>query len=212
MKLLILILSLVCLTGSLHAQVEKRVPALVEKEIAYRQLDTFMTFKQVCTGYIVVDTCYLESPTWLFWQKQGRYFARRFDHCDTLPVMELHSDNPFAFYQTHADSIDVEQIRVPTYTRTPQKGSKVAEDITTDIDHDCWNTVTTRQGERLGQQIVPQFYLDTKEVGPGQHNKYYEANRLTNLYALIMQLQAWEKKSKPVRKATRIRQPRGSID
>src|SRR5690606_17038406 len=66
----------------------------LKKNLLESKTDLFVEFKTYCIGgeFISLDEtndCVYESPSYLFWTKDEKYYKRKFSNCDVFETIEM---------------------------------------------------------------------------------------------------------------------------
>lgn len=186
------------LSGSAIAQ--DRVFANVQEEIKRKGIDTAVIYAADCIGCInrSKDSCKTKAARYLFFQKQGRQFVQRFDLCTITQPAELPAGNLVSYFLANADSLKLEEIERPTFSKkNVKRGDKLVEETEElFISHHSYYEMILKTGSVEVKKWVGDYYLTTKDNGNGKKNIYYESNRQTKLYSLIVQMQVCIKQLK----------------
>ncbi|MDF2192366.1 hypothetical protein [Paraflavitalea sp. CAU 1676] len=181
------------LSGSAIAQ--DRVFTNVQEEIKRKGIDTAVIYTAGYVGFFILskDTCKKEATRYLFFQKQGRHFVQRFDFCGTAQPTELPAGNLVGYFLANADSLKVEEIQLPTFSKkTIMRGDKLVEETEIQIiSHHGYYELILKTDRGEVKKHIPNYYLTIKDDGNGKKNIYYESNLQTKLYALIQKIEAY---------------------
>ena len=168
---------------SIGQNVEQRI----QKFVTDQSIDSFITYSYPCIGYSYrIDTCRPSDTHYLFWLKDTTYYVRQFTTCKTSKTILINSINPLRFYITNRQTIDTEEIRLPTYYDYRKKKNRIdTVEVITTIDHSCHHTFSFNLKSKFIVKSVDIFNLDFMNFDTGQKNIYYDYNRKSKLKILI---------------------------
>ena len=191
--LLAIALSMLCVPAAAQEGILK----LVKEEIKSQGIDTAMVYTFGHVGQArLPDSCANRDSHYLFWQKDGRTWMKRFDACKVYEPQELPADNPFTFFRQNVDSLIEEEIERPTFEiKTVKRGETLAEEREIQMFPSySYHQVYMKARFDEVKKKVPTYFLDTKESKQGKPNLFYESNLKTRLYTLIMKIDKFLRK------------------
>jgi len=176
---------LTCFVISANGQIiNSKLQNQIDK-LKQSNVDTFLIYSFYCDGESIrLDTCSYNEQEYLFWVKENSYFIKKFDDCKTYKSILLNSINPFSFYIKFKDSINKEEIKMPSLI-TSKNSNK---EITSILSHDCFYKMSFNLKKENISKKVSQYNLTFKKFDDGNMNRYYHYNQNTKLKALVNQL------------------------
>jgi len=158
----------------------------IDKYVTQKSIDTFLVYSFPCSGGIPFDSCQYDEPHYLIWRKNGIFFLKRFDYCQTYKILALDTFNPLTFYLNNKKTIDKEQIRQPTYYEVKKNKNTFDTLLTTStVDHSCYHKFHLPLTKKPKYKYADTYDLDFKIFDNGKENIYYSYNQKTKLKALI---------------------------
>ena len=164
----------------------------LKKNLLESKTDLFIEFKTDCIGgeFISLDEakdCVYESPSYLFWTKDGKYYKRKFSNCDVFKTVEM--DNSDFIRMSLAKISEIKNAEILPVIHTSKKNENgEIETVESIIDHYCESKFVFNTVNGEIDKTINHYYLDTKMLDENVTNDNYEKNQksiLNILYKLI---------------------------
>lgn len=160
-----------------------------EKNAEYLELKTnllnsnselVIEFNTICFGGEFIEledseNCVYETPFYLFWTKDGKYFKRKFSNCKIFPELEMEQSEFIEKVKTNLSKIKKSEI-LPVIHNTKKPNGEVE---TTELEfvHYCESKIIINtKNEQIIKSIID-FQLTTELIDEKTPNDNYLKNQ-----------------------------------
>lgn len=154
------------------------------KNLLASNTDLVVEYKYHCNGAPIIDNCKSESPIYILWTKNNKYYKRKFSKCNIHPIVEIKTSNFLTITQKHIDEINDSKI-LPVIHKLPINADGYQEIIKLEVSHSCGSTFIFTTKDQTIKKYVNNFELQTEMVDEDIPNDNYEHNQNSILNSLL---------------------------
>jgi hypothetical protein len=150
----------------------------LKTELLKNKKELVIEYSQFCIGEIIMenkDGKICETPYYLFWSKNGKYFKRKFSNCHKFNTVEMKNSEFIETVKENINEIKESEISPISHEYLNSKGEK--EIVELEVDHFCRTKFEIHSTNGKITKNVNEFYLSEKKVDEKTPNDNYEINQ-----------------------------------